>query len=57
MIDIKKVSSKLYLLVFLMSFFIIGIGLYSIQEMKTMNLRTKNFYDNQVSSLKGSSIN
>lgn len=47
---IKKLaaSAKLYLLVFIMSFFIIAIGLYGIIEMKTMNQNTGTLYADRV---------
>src|SRR5882757_4960631 len=48
MINKIKASTKLYLLVFIMSFFIIGIGVYGIGEMHRMNENTKTIYNDRV---------
>lgn len=44
MIDKLKTSTKLYLLVFVSSIFIIGIGAYGVLEMKAMNKNTQTLY-------------
>ncbi len=48
MIDKLKTSSKLYLLVFVSSIFIIGIGAYGILEMKSMNRNTQTLYADRI---------
>jgi PAS domain S-box-containing protein len=48
MADKIKVSTKLYLLVFAMFIFIIGIGVYGIVEMKIMNRNTQTLYADRV---------
>ncbi len=48
MINKITASSKLYMLVFIMSFFIIAIGVYGIIEMKTMNQNTGTLYADRV---------
>ena len=47
---IKKIqaATRLYLLVFIMSFFIIGIGVYGINEIKAMNRNTETLYADRV---------
>jgi PAS domain S-box-containing protein len=39
-----KASQKLYLLVLVLSFFIIGIGMYGVSEMKTMKQNSRTLY-------------
>lgn len=48
MIAKLKTSTKLYLLVFVSSIFIIGIGAYGILEMKSMNDNTQALYSNRI---------
>ena len=48
MIAKLKTSTKLYLLVFVSSIFIIGIGTYGILEMKSMNNNTQILYSNRI---------
>jgi len=44
MLNKLQASAKLYLLVFIMSVFIIGLGVFGIIEMRTMNENTKTLY-------------
>jgi len=46
-----KASTKLYLLVLVVSIFIIGIGLYGIYEIKKMNQDTQTLYADRVSPM------
>lgn len=48
MLDKIKASTKLFLLVFVMSAVIIGIGVYGINNLKTMNKITKTLYADRV---------
>ncbi len=48
MINKLKPSTKLYLLVLVMSVFIIGIGVYGINELKKLNQNTQTLYADRV---------
>ena len=48
MINKLNASAKLYLLVFVMSIFIIGIGVYGILEMRTMQQNAQTLYADRV---------
>jgi len=48
MLDKIKASTKLFLLVFVMSAVIVGIGVYGINNLKAMNMITKTMYEDRV---------
>ena len=48
MLDKIKASTKLFILVFVMSSVIIGIGLYGISNFRTMNLNLKTIYEDRI---------
>lgn len=48
MVNKIQAAARLYLLVFIMSFFIIGIGVYGILEIKAMNRNTETLYADRV---------
>lgn len=56
MLNRIEASSKLYLLVAVISFFIIGIGIYGIYELKKMNQGTREIYNDRVVPLEQLSI-